>query len=421
MSSNNVSGPINIIKLEGQIFGINKELYVYFDVHLPIQMQTRCMDIFSDTIITFLAKQFKNTNKNIDFFLETFPSTLKYEHTYQTNYLNELRQFMSQAFNYNAKKDKVMPSSLFPKVRLHYIDIRDYLFWRILWDEYDALWSIFKRLYDRVLFVNSNDIYSELKAFNDNLIQFETNIKSIQDLLFNQSKQSQKTSRQIIGTYGEEKSNEIKKSNTLGILEKLFELYHHPEVKEEMLEIINNIKPYFEFVLQNIEEMFQLLEEIKSLIEINQYSLNTTNEQMGPNYYSFSYYGPDTVTLSKKMNDLYHLMDIINMPCKNVSAMLVDVYFLRRFLDKDYITDAIVYAGAFHAMMHIYILVNKFDFRVTSGSYLKKGINKTNDIIQKATKPGQIGELFMPKELYQCSNISSFPVKRVTENERVLI
>ena len=40
-----------------------------------------------------------------------------------------------------------------------------------------------------------------------------------------------------------------------------------------------------------------------------------------------------------------------------------DIFFLRRFLDKEYITNAIVYAGALHINTYIDILIKEFDFK----------------------------------------------------------
>lgn len=55
-----ISGPINVVRLEGNIFGIKKVLYVYFDVHLPNEQETKCENVFLDTIQNYIIDQFKN-------------------------------------------------------------------------------------------------------------------------------------------------------------------------------------------------------------------------------------------------------------------------------------------------------------------------------------------------------------------------
>ena len=60
-----ISGPINIVRLEGNVFGIDKILYVFFDLHLHPEIQTRCENVFSDTIMTYLTEQFKKSGKKI--------------------------------------------------------------------------------------------------------------------------------------------------------------------------------------------------------------------------------------------------------------------------------------------------------------------------------------------------------------------
>ena len=188
-------------------------------------------------------------------------------------------------------------------------------------------------------------------------------------------------------------------------------MYHHPEVKKVMMETLNYSKNSLESILDIIDTIFKILEDVKNIIQVKAWQLNLQKREEIAEFYAFPMSGPDTVALSKNMNQIYYLMDLINSTSKYISSVTVDVYFLRRFLDKDYITNGLVYAGAFHTMMHIYILVKYFDFKVTSGSYLKYDVQKINSSIKQATMPSKIGELFLPAELYQCSNISFIPEK----------
>ena len=90
----------------------------------------------------------------------------------------------------------------------------------------------------------------------------------------------------------------------------------------------------------------------------------------------------------------------------------IDMYFLRRFLDKDYVQNGIVYAGIAHSMSYIYMLIKYYDFKITNVSYLKEGEtieSATKKIKDQTVSNPNIDELFYPPSLYQCSNLSDFP------------
>jgi uncharacterized protein DUF5847 len=88
-------------------------------------------------------------------------------------------------------------------------------------------------------------------------------------------------------------------------------------------------------------------------------------------------------------------------------SKLMDIYFLRRFLDKDYITNAIVYTGAAHSVNYINILVKTFDFKVTHASYSK--ISSMDELNAKIKSSDITEELFYPTEFNQCSDVTNFP------------
>ena len=42
-----VNGPINVIRMEGRVNNIDKVIYIFMDVHYPVDSQTKCDNIFS--------------------------------------------------------------------------------------------------------------------------------------------------------------------------------------------------------------------------------------------------------------------------------------------------------------------------------------------------------------------------------------
>ena len=126
-----VNGPINAFRLEGKIGDIEKIIYIFMDIHEPIYSQTKCPNIRNEDITSFFQKNFDNiskTNKIFDFFFEIHPSdVLKNPTTRKLKYINEINDLFIKSFNFDPEKNKVGVSKEFKNIRLHYIDIRDFV------------------------------------------------------------------------------------------------------------------------------------------------------------------------------------------------------------------------------------------------------------------------------------------------------
>ena len=93
------------------------------------------------------------------------------------------------------------------------------------------------------------------------------------------------------------------------------------------------------------------------------------------------------------------------------------MYFLRRFLDKKYIKNAIIYGGRHHTKNYIYLLKKYFDFKITNFSYLNIPTDKLTSIIKNTDDDYNVEKLYKyfkngkTNETYQCSNLTGFPDK----------
>ena len=68
-----VSGPLNVARLEGEVNGIKKVIYLFMDYHLDIQNQLECSNIYAHHVNTYLLNNFKklkDSKKMYDIFLE---------------------------------------------------------------------------------------------------------------------------------------------------------------------------------------------------------------------------------------------------------------------------------------------------------------------------------------------------------------
>ena len=134
--------------------------------------------------------------------------------------------------------------------------------------------------------------------------------------------------------------------------------------------------------------------------------------------------------LNKLLNNLYKDIDILKIDINNITtnsdiddvylkllqlySWLMDIYFLRRFLDKDYVNNGIIYCGSGHALRYIHFLIRDFDFKITHASFLNKPIGLVNEILRNYESyeidiDTQIVKIFNSSDHIQCIDISNFP------------
>jgi hypothetical protein len=405
-----VSGPVNVVRLEGNVFGINKVLYTFFDYHLPCNSETRCKDIFSDTIARYLTEQFKGASgSTLDFFLETFPTTITYKGTSRDIYLEELRNMVAEAFSYNPEENRVYPSDIFPNVRLHYIDIRDYLFSDILWAQFDYVLGVFMNIYNYVMQqqLPKQDDLADLK---NELLELIKSIKGIRGSFFGQTGGKGKIIRE--GT--KQVPHKEHQENAQHLIGKIEGRYKHNQVKTVMLRMLDDyLLDGLDSAIDGLDTVVKTLNGIMDLSSVNPHMLNPTvfdvKEINTPDFSWLVNYGPNMDEIMAETVSIYQMMVRLNTVCKSALTIPVDVFFLRRFLDKDYITNGISYTGAAHSLMYVHILTKYFDFKVTNASYSKYSIAETNKRAVNTAYGIDFFLLFVPPTTYQCSDISGFP------------
>src|SRR5437899_128812 len=128
-----INGPLNVTRLEGTVNGIKKVIYLFMDMHLDVEKQTECMNIFSKDIQNYLVENFyvlNNVHIIYDFFFEISASGTQIGYSkdkkYKEKYILEVNNIFRRVFKYDRKENQVKPSEVFKNVRLHYLDIRDY-------------------------------------------------------------------------------------------------------------------------------------------------------------------------------------------------------------------------------------------------------------------------------------------------------
>ena len=198
---------------------------------------------------------------------------------------------------------------------------------------------------------------------------------------------------------------EIQPDIIANLSDKIKNRYNHIDVKKQIREIfdalINNLKQ----VSSNIESAIVKFVSYVEILDIPQSKLV---KQENSNEY---HYGIGGNKYRAILVDIINSCDDLNDETTLLLARLTDIYFLRRFLDKDYITNAIVFTGALHSQHYIEILVGYFNFKITHTAYsLIDDMDKLTIETKKRVNNNEVFmELFYPPELYQCSDITHFP------------
>lgn len=382
-----INGPINVVRMEGEINKIHKVVYIFMDIHLDTKDQTDCSDNNSIDIVKYFKNSFENLNGNkiYDFFIEVFPTYLDYgteKRCYSKNdeeliYLEKVWKF----FYENVKFEKNKISSLFKNVRLHYVDIRHALYYATLNPLNYSIYNI-DNLNELTVDIVPASIYSIIKF----LLYIEKNIRQ---------KNFYKTNKKLtINNFENDIElllNPFTKKKIIEhisyIFNKLMNSYKYENVKEF---INNNLYDNFLKIIHNrIDDFYTFMREIKNL--------------------KFSdYESKDTIDKLKERLNEYNDIIISDM------CIIMDLYLARRLMDKDYITNVIVYTGAAHSVSLIYILI-QFGFKITHVANKKMEINKINNIISKIKNYTNeetffdLFNLFVSPNMPQCSDLSDFP------------
>ena len=180
-----------------------------------------------------------------------------------------------------------------------------------------------------------------------------------------------------------------KKTSKNKYMNKILNIYSDQNIKK----IMNHI--YQTLVLDNLNNIINL---IKDIIYRCDYSIDKKS----------------TDSLNRDIPYLFNTN--IYLFC-----VLTDLYFIRRFLDKNYINNTILYTGLLHMNDITFILVKYFDFKVTNVYYH----NPKFDIIKKIPKlpiknldymntmSDNMTQIYDGKKskglIYQCTNLIDFP------------
>jgi hypothetical protein len=342
INSLNISGPTNIVRVEGSINGDNKVLYLFFDYHVK---ETKCSDYGSIDVIQLFdkfTKEAKNYNNEWDLFIEDDINYIKNKDVIdKTNYVNiyleELRNFFNNKFSEKVN-DVVKKKN---NIRYHYFDLR----WKIN-------------------YINIVNLMNEIINYNYYKEILYNKINSIYDL--------------ILLDY----DNIFKKDN------KINSKFDNNKLRDVILKILNEYKKEFESLLKDFKV---IISDIKN--SSDKFLKKLTKDGFYDYYYEIR-------NKLKKFNDSYMYLN----------SKITDLYFLRRFLDKKYIKNGVIYSGGYHSTNIILILVKLLNFKITNVSYSKiKLLTELNNYVKEVNNNLDLFTILFPEYLIQCSSMEGFP------------
>ena len=407
-----INGPINVVRLEGVVNGIPKVIYLFMDIHNNVRDQTECRNIFSQDVQKYFVDTFRSLGGEpgmYDFFVEIYPSELNGRRSSDTGlrepkerYIEEVVKVFQKIFNYDPRRNKVTVNEMFDHVRLHYLDIRDYYKGSML-DASGETVGIASR-FMREDYVSSR----ELMRIIDLLAELKDYIKLVIDILTHPAPPGRSSSKpKVIGGPGSSRTGAPKQDREAMqyLANKLHYVYNHANVKREVSRLLDQSIRNFQSLVKTYDKTIQ---RFYSYVEqINKAKGRLTAAPRST--YLFNY-GLDPVVEREMIVDIATTVDLIhNESFVEYFARFTDVYFLRRFIDKDYITNAVVYTGSLHSNTYIHFLVNRFNFKVTHASYSL--VSNMGTLTKRIKEIGlmETQELFLPPIHRQCSDITDFP------------
>lgn len=405
MSKLFINGPINVIRLEGQVNKINKIIYIFCDYHMPVERQTRCASatqndssVQSDDFVKYFIKTIKQAydKKNgitYDLFFEARMSRIIDEPdiplqlTRRQRYIEEFHKFFKSSINIVKTKNnnktiiKNTGSKTNDNLRLHYVDFRDYLSSKI------------------------NIILDEIrKILHTSRCNNHLSVMSANKLKHNLDRLKNEISLTTLYLHDRNNSDQLDLQYNIinHLLNKILMIYHHKDIHISILHssLFKSLDKHIDLSYKYITSSQKLLDKY---IKNKQPSDTLTNSDFGAHYdHNPTFYAE---YIYKLTDDYYNY----NIGILDTYAIIVDLYFLRRFLDKDYVTYAVTYTGIKHSINYLYTLVKYFDFKITHIAYSQVSIKKLEDIIKSSDYSSNFDKYLFQPVFSQCVNMTDFP------------
>jgi len=403
-----INGPINVVRLENK--DDNKILYLFMDIHNEVKEQTECDEINAIDIRNLFIDKLSKTTITLDCFFESFSSNTEGQsmgYVYKKRYIDEVNRIFNKEFKFNKETKKIDKSLNFPNIRIHYMDYRNWFDFFYIFDTLNDIISLFNHMLMK-LFLDKKVLTSIIKNLEHLLktidyIDSYTNVNIDITNIYSKTNLTTKDKQQIKDY----------------LIYKLHKIYKNENINQLIINLINiELNPRKDKLKQLIQ---QLIYQITELLNIdilfdypNELNLNIDekiNIDNLPNILINMYNTQSSIIVRYHLCSYLEMMDLIKLMYINYSSILTDLFFLRRFLDNEYIKNGVVYTGYIHSIFYIYTLVKYKNYKITNISYIRndKTIDDINNDIKKMEIFEELIVYIIPPHKIQCSDISEFP------------
>jgi hypothetical protein len=184
----------------------------------------------------------------------------------------------------------------------------------------------------------------------------------------------------IIEKFKNNENSEINKENILDVVfYKIIVKYKNKKNKK----IINE---YFDIMCyKRIKHVMTLIKKLISIFKNNKLNEKEITEHVNKDkelfkqYINFKY---DNDKLIDKIKELHNKIRILIL---HIGSYTMDCYFFRRFLDKEYIKNTIVYVGLYHASNYLHFLVKYYNYKIIEFEFIDNISSKQLENIIKKT------------------------------------
>lgn len=324
-----ITGPMNIAHLRGLIDGVEKNIYLFFDIH---NVDTKCDDPAAKKINDYFKELFETTTKQLDFFLEISEYDIKNKiassKTSGIIYINEVRILAEDGISYVENKI----NSKYANVRIHFNEIRTEKFF------IETKFHYFEKIFELIYQVDNETDDKKIDFVGLHMTTFISTlahtVKYISDVI----------------TLSGSDDHDI-----FYYFRKTIEKYNHEFIKNIIYDIY-------------ADDVYTILNNL-----IDEYNKIIARYAKGYGVFNMLDYYSMYSTVQKTYAALLNLIIYIN-----------DLYTLRRILDKDYVTNAIVYEGASHCINMLRILINNFGFDLVGIE--KNNLSSKEELVKEVNK-----------------------------------
>ncbi|AYV81136.1 MAG: hypothetical protein Harvfovirus18_4 [Harvfovirus sp.] len=371
-----VIGITNAIRLESNMFSTKKILYI-FSYNKP-PYENDCSDNSAVSIKNFIIRQLDKMNRTATI----YDMFIKYPF-----------YFPFDALELQSKKSD---SSIGVKIRYHQLDFNEIPLWNIFFNDYNSTIQI----------LLSQDVTNI-----DNIFQSRNKVKwFVNDILI---------IMELFLDVPSKKPLEIppyltleKTASARELIDKLKNDYSNEKVKKIMAIIFNSyLKEGLNSLLSIFEKIGEALEKIYKHLSVGEFMINPdldATQDILPDYAQYPNHGPNYSVIRLENENILSQIKSLNMISDTTYVLLEDIYFLRRFLDKSYITNASLFTPSFLPPFVVYILTKYFEFTVTQMTNSRYDVDQLNKKISSTDLGKEFYHLFQPDMLMPCVDLSGF-------------